>query len=165
MTGTAPNVQVTISPPLQGNYWSSGKTPQADWIDLTNPAIQPIVVFPVNGAGLEDLKIVQARDVYFVIVMKWCEGCWIKNVASIETPGVPTGEGCCGGRAQVGIIESMHNTIQDSYFYGTHSANTQSYGVEDDPAGFNLVQNNIFEQSSPPLSPARFLAASTPTTT
>ena len=131
VSGTGP-YQVTISPPIQGAYWSSGHTPGAYWSNLQGDA-----------EGLEDIKIIQAAGGWMVATLKHCKGCWLKNVSFVETYG--GSPGCCGGRAHVAIIESIHTTVRDSYFYGTHSANVQSYGVEDDPAGFSLVENNIFE--------------------
>jgi hypothetical protein len=46
----------------------------------------------------------------------------------------------------------MRITIRDSYLYGGQSAHSTSYGVEDFSTGDNLVENNIFQHVTAPLS-------------
>jgi hypothetical protein len=51
----------------------------------------------------------------------------------------------------VWLWASAHDTVQNSYFFGTQNAASQSYGVESWPGTDNLVINNIFQQVTTPI--------------
>lgn len=142
ISGTGP-YQVTIDPPVIHPDIVSGRTPAAWW--------------PTNwkkNIGLEDMRIntASASGTSTNITMWHCFYCWIKHVNDTEAIGVGVDQ-CCGGRAHVFIGEAAFNTVRDSYFYGTHSHGTRSYGVESDTGGFNLIENNIFEHIVTPIVP------------
>ena len=79
-----------------------------------------------NGVGVEMLN---------------CSGCWLKGVAGIAP-----------GRSDVFPVLSTYITVQDSYFFKTAGHTSVSYGVESDGTSAMLVQNNIFQQVTEPMS-------------
>ena len=130
-TGAGP-FTVTITPGLYGQKWSSSATPGAWWSSST-----------MQNAGLENLSInsnavgsATESGIYFNNAFN----CWVNNVKSVSP-----------NRNHVWLWQSAHNTIQNSYFFGTQSGAQQSYGVEFFIAGDNLVQNNIFQQVVAPI--------------
>ena len=68
-----------------------------------------------------------------------CVGCYAKGIASIHPK-----------RSHVQILQSIHCTVQDSYFYLTGSSASVNYGVETIPASDTLIQNNIFQAVQAP---------------
>lgn len=132
------STSLTISPGLYMANWSATKTPQAWWatspsqfigieniqFDSTNNGISPAPNQCSAGVGI---SIYNADNV------------WLKGV-----------EGVLTGRAQVQINWGAHNTIRDSYFYGTQNRNSCSYGVEVFSGSDNLVENNIFQAIASP---------------
>jgi hypothetical protein len=66
--------------------------------------------------------------------------CWVSGVTGLH-----------GGRAHVWFWQAAHDQVQNSYFYQTQDAQSQSYGVEEDLASDNLVANNIMQQVTAPL--------------
>jgi len=130
-TGTGP-FTLTITPGLYGVNWSSGKSPGA-WFPTT----------ALSNSGVENLTIDNETgmlDNGSTINFMNAFNCWVSGVTSIK-----------GGRAHVWITDGAHITVQNSYFYQTQDAQSQSYGIEEDVATDNLVVNNIMQQVTAPL--------------
>jgi hypothetical protein len=119
----------TISPGLYSPNWNSNQHPGAWWSDM------------IQYAGLEDLSIDHTNSGGVSgIGMENAFNNWVKGVRSMNS-----------NRNHVWLMGgSSHNTIQDSYFYGTQNAASQSYGVELYLASDNLVVNNIFQRVTSP---------------
>ena len=49
------------------------------------------------------------------------------------------------------MYQTVHTTVRDSYFYGTQSAATDSYGTDTFTGGDQLVENNIFQHIASPM--------------
>ncbi len=132
--GIGPYV-VGIFPGLYMPNWTSGKSPQAWWASN-----------PIANAGVEDLSLnLTAAEPNvgngFGIEIFNCNGCWVKGVRVIQP-----------GRSHVQIQLGYHVTVQDSYFFRTAGQTSTSYGVETAGAGDTLIQNNIFQQITEPIS-------------
>ena len=131
---------VGISPGLQMPNWngcnaSGGCAPQAWW-----------ATSPIQNMGIENLSMnfsasepSQGNGVGVEILN--CSGCWLKGVAGIAP-----------GRSDVFPVLSTYITVQDSYFFKTAGHTSVSYGVESDGTSAMLVQNNIFQQVTEPMS-------------
>jgi hypothetical protein len=123
---------LTISPGLYGTNWSSSHNPTAWW---------PLAM--MQYAGVENLTINNRTgmgDNGSTINLFNTTNSWVSGVSMLH-----------GGRASVWIMLGAHNTIQNSYFYQTQDAASQSYGIEEDLASDNLVVNNIMQQVTAPL--------------
>lgn len=123
---------VTITPGLYGTNWSSGKTPGA-WFpstEIVNAGVENLTINNQTGMGDngETINFMNAAN------------CWASGIASQF-----------GGRAHIWMVTAAHITVQNSYFYQTQDAQSQSYGVEEDLSSDNLVVNNIFQQVTAPL--------------
>lgn len=117
---------VTITPPIYANNWRSSQTPGAWWPSNT-----------VAGVGIEDLTVdhtLSGSTVQAGIYFYSCTGCWIRNIKSIK-----------GNRNHVWLYQSTRAVVRDSYFFGTQSAASQSYGVEQFLSTDSLIENNIFD--------------------
>ena len=95
----------------------------------------------ISGAGVEDLSLDHSAasgrsGIYFIFAVN----SWVKNVRSFWS-----------NRNHVWLYESAHNTVRDSYFYGTQNAASQSYGIEEFMASDNLIENNILHHIATPL--------------
>lgn len=131
---------VTVTPGLYMPNWRTGQTPQAWW------AGGP----PISGSGIEDLKIDMTAfgptcastpsNVRGGVTFYNAYGNWVKHVFIRQA---------C--RATVIFFQSAHNTVQDSYFYDSHSHVQQSYGFEWSIGHDNLVLNNIMHKISAPF--------------
>lgn len=123
---------VTISPGLYSLKWNASQNPGAWW-----PASD------MQNVGIEDLSIdstAVGRNTYSAIMFANAFNCWVNNVRSISPK-----------RNHVWLTQAAHITIQNSYFFGTQNAASQSYGVESFVASDNLVINNIFQQVTSPI--------------
>lgn len=126
---------VGITPGLYMPNWASGKNPQAWW-----------ATSPVSNMGVENLSIdVTAAEgtvgMGFGIEIFNCSGCWVRGIRSISP-----------GRSHVQAQVSTNITVQDSYFFRTAGQTSTSYGVESAGASAMLIQNNIFQQITEPMS-------------
>ncbi len=116
---------VTISPGLYMPNWSPSKSPGAWW--ATTQAV---------GDGIENLSIdasaagksTQEGNIMFLNA----NNSWVKNIRSINS-----------ARSHVVFDLASHSTVRDSYFFGTQSAASVSYGIEGYGSGQNLVENNV----------------------
>jgi len=122
----------TITPGLYARNWASGSTPGAWW---------PLNL--IQNAGIEDMSLDYTgsrTSVESGAYFNNAANCWVKGIRSIKP-----------NRNHVWLWESAHITVQDSYFFGTQNAASQSYGVESFISSDNLVVNNIFEQVTAPI--------------
>ena len=130
-TGAGP-FSVTITPGLYGPKWNSSKSPGAWWSsnNMQHSGVENLSIDSTGvGTGTESA-------IYFNNAFN----CWVSNVRSISP-----------NRNHVWFWRSAHNTVQNSYFFGTQNAASQSYGVESFIASDNLVVNNIFQQVTAPI--------------
>jgi hypothetical protein len=122
---------VTISSPLYMSNWRASQSPRAWWM------------VPVTGDGIEDMTIDNSNSPSSIaagVMFYDCYQCWLKNVKSLN-----------GNRDHVWIYQSAHVVVRDSYFYGTHNAAQESYGVETFISGDSLIENNILEAVAAPF--------------
>jgi hypothetical protein len=125
--------QVSISPAIRMPNWRSSQSPGVFW-----RSDAPVV----KGNGVEDLSLdVTGASGRNGIVMMHVSDSWVRGVRVLNPD-----------RNHVWLYQSMRITIRDNYFYGGQSAHSTSYGVEDFSTGDNLVQNNIFQHVTAPLS-------------
>ena len=118
---------VTIGDPLKHPNWASGQTPRV-WIT------QPIVY-----VGVEDMAIDDSSNGVNDIIQFWnADNWWVSGVRLTNW-----------GRWAVEAYQTMHGTLQNSYFY--HSTGSDSYGFRCEICGENLVQNNIMTQVFAPV--------------
>jgi hypothetical protein len=128
ISGHGPYV-VGISPGLYMPNWLASKTPQAWWPTQ-----------PVFGDGVEDLSIdATAASPLTNIGILNCVGCYANGITSIHPK-----------RSHVQIWQSIHCTVQNSYFYLTGESPSVHYGVETIPSSDSLIQNNIFQAVQAP---------------
>lgn len=126
---------VTISPGLYMPNWSGTKSPQAWWSNSQ----------PVTGVGIENLTldnsatVEQSSDTAGIWFYNGY-GNWVKNVRDINSP-----------HEHVMLYQSAHNTIRDSYFYGSFHAASASYGVDTYNGADNLIENNVFQHVASPM--------------
>jgi hypothetical protein len=130
-TGAGP-FNVTITPGIYSKKWASSYSPGA-WWSANN----------MQNAGIENLSIdstaigtARESGIYFNNAFN----CWVSNVRSIKP-----------NRNHVWLWQSAHNTIQNSYFFGTQGGESQSYGVESYISSDNLILNNVFQQVTAPI--------------
>jgi hypothetical protein len=123
---------VTITPGLHMPNWRSSQSPQAFWGNSSSM---------ISSAGVEDLSMDHsATDGKSGVYVIFAIDSWVKNVRSLKS-----------NRNHVWLYLSAHNTVRDSYFYGTQNAASQSYGIEEYMASDNLIENNILHHIATPL--------------
>jgi hypothetical protein len=123
VTGISGN-NVTIDRPVAMPNYRSSQSPGA-WAGYK----------PVEGVGVEDLRINNQQSGANGIVFLTAYGSWVRNVTSTY-----------GGRAHVWVWLGKNITVRDSYFYEGNSHASQSYGVELFQASDVLVENNIVDR-------------------
>jgi hypothetical protein len=122
--------RVTISPGLYMANWRHSQQPQAWWWGDT-----------AVGNGVEDLTLDHsASSETSGVGFQNAYECWIRNVRSLNAR-----------RNHVWLNQAARIEVRDSYFYGTKTAATQSYGVESFTTSDDLVVNNIFERVTTPI--------------
>lgn len=125
---------VTISPGVYFTNIRSSQSPGAWWFTT------------LQNAGVENLSIDGSTmssgspSDYGNIGFYQCYQCWIKNVRSMNA-----------GRHHVEAYQSFQDVIRDSYFYGAEGGGSQSYGIELEETSGNLIENNIFQQTTAPI--------------
>jgi hypothetical protein len=127
------NVAVTIDRGLDMPNWRSSQSPQAWW--ATNP---------VSGVGIEDLSVDNTASEVAVgegISFFNATNSWVRGVRDIKSH-----------RAHVGVEYSAHITVRDSYFFLTQNSIDQSYGIDCFASSDNLIENNIYQAVSGPLT-------------
>lgn len=121
---------IGISPGLYAPNWSAAKTPGAWWSGA----------LPVTGAGIENLTLDHRKTATLGggVLFVNTTNSWVKNIRSLNT----------SVHKHVWLFQSVHNTVRDSYFYGSNGG-SESYGVDDSGSGSdNLIENNIFQHVS-----------------
>jgi hypothetical protein len=121
ISGSGPYT-VGITPAVRMPNWASGSAPQAWW-----------PTSPIFNDGIENLSMDHTNSgagggVGFFN----CSGCWVKGVRSIDPV-----------RSHVQMWQSVHGTVQDSYFFECQNPTSTSYTIETIPAADSLIQNNI----------------------
>jgi hypothetical protein len=116
--------KVTITPGLYADNWSGAKAPGAWW------ATKPVFYDGVENLSLDHTYSIIADG----IEIANCYGCWVSGVRSLDS-----------AKAHVELQESAHVTVQNSYFYLTQHAASQSYGVETLNDADVLIVNNIMQ--------------------
>jgi hypothetical protein len=119
---------IGITPGLYAPNWASGQSPGAWWSGS----------LPVSGDGIENLSMNHSSvGGGSGVQMVNAANCWIKGVRSLNSSS--------GVSAHVFFYQASHNTVRDSYFYGSNPS-SEGYGVD---SGYgssdNLVENNIFQ--------------------
>lgn len=119
----------TISPGLYGINWSGGQNPGVWW-----------PVGQITNSGIENLSLDHTNSgSEFGIMMTNAFNCWVSGIRSISAP-----------RDHVDWWQAAHNTVQNSYFFATKNATTQSYGIEHFISSDDLAVNNVFQQVTAP---------------
>jgi hypothetical protein len=123
---------IQTSPGLYGQAWRASQSPGA-WWSASN----------MQNAGVEDLSIdstAVGESTESAVFFNNAFNCWASNIRSISP-----------NRNHVWFWQSAHDTVQNSYFFGTQNAMSQSYGVESFISSDNLVVNNVFQQVTAPI--------------
>jgi hypothetical protein len=130
ISGTGPYT-VTLEDPIYMPNWRSSQKPGAWWSSYP----------PISGNGIENLSLNHSASSAAIGILFFnAYGNWVKGVRDLQSD-----------RSHVDFYQSVHNTIRDSYFYGTKNAASESYGVEHFQASSNLVENNIFQHIVAPM--------------
>jgi len=132
ISGSGPYT-VRITPGLYAPNWNAGQSPGAYWAN--GP--------PITGVGIENLSLDNTGDTTLqgAITFFNAYGCWVKNIRSLNP-----------SNKHFVAYQSNHNTVRDSYFYGTQRAASESYGTDNGySAGDNLFENNIFQHVASPM--------------
>lgn len=119
---------ITFTQGLYADSWSSGHAPGAWW-----------ATYPVSGVGIEDLSLDNTLGSRGVVLFNAID-CWVSGVRSLNSD-----------RSHVEIQHSARVTVQNSYFYLTQNAVSQSYGIAPYGSTDVLVQNNIFQYIATPV--------------
>jgi len=126
---------VTISPGLYMPNWNGedhngNRSPGAWWGNSV-----------VTWDGIENLSIDHTGSNATSGIMFFnAFNCWVKGVRDIDSD-----------RNHVWLQISAHNTVRDSYFYGTKNAASESYGIETYMSSDNLIENNVFQHVASPM--------------
>jgi hypothetical protein len=122
---------VGITPGIYMPNVRAGQSPGA-WWDSN---------LPITGVGIEDISLDHsASSIAAGTFLYNVYGCWLKNVRDVQS-----------NHKHVWFYQSVHNTVRDSYFYGTQNASSESYGTEVYVGSDNLVENNIFQHVAVPM--------------
>lgn len=123
---------VTIWPPLAAPFWSGSLSPQAFWVGrsawISRFGIEAMTIDGTSSAGGSNMRFETALD------------CWVKDVKSMNP-----------ANTHVTSWGGFRFTVRHSYFYGTQSASTMSYGVAPLYAGSWLIEDNILEKIVSPV--------------
>jgi hypothetical protein len=129
ITGSGPYT-VTISPGLRNPNWAGISTPEAWWGSKT-----------ITTSGVENLLVDTSVDHSESFVLDTGYKLWLSGVASNYS-----------NNYHVKNYITSHNQIQNSYFYWTVNAGTQSYGIGGGNSGDLLLVNNIIQGVTDPLN-------------
>jgi hypothetical protein len=121
---------VTISPGLYMPTWRASQQPQVWWWGET----------ALNN-GIEDLTLdhTSSNETAGIGFQNAYNG-WVRNVKSFSPR-----------RNHVWLNQAARIEVRDSYFHGTKTAASQSYGVESFTSSDDLVVNNIFQRVTTPI--------------
>ncbi len=124
---------VTISPGLYMPNWRSSQSPGVSWASGSP-----------SGVGIENLSLDHTNGATGHaggIVFLYVYNCWVKGIRSVNPD-----------RSHVWLYQTARSVVRDSYFYGTQNAASQSYGIESFSTSDNLVENNIFQHVTGPVT-------------
>ena len=124
---------VGISPGIRMPNISSGKSPEAWWLNG----------LPVQNDGVENLSMDHTGTSPAIAAGTFMfngYNNWLKNVRDLNSH-----------HKHVWLYQSTHITIRDSYFYGSAQAASESYGIDTYNGADNLVENNIFQHIAVPM--------------
>jgi len=131
ISGGACPCAIGISPGVYMPNWRASQNPGAWWSSS----------LPITFSGLEDLALDHSNsDADGGVFIFNGYGIWVKNVRSLNAH-----------QKHVWMYQSVHTTVRDSYFYGTQSAASDSYGTDTFTGGDQLIENNIFEHIASPM--------------
>jgi hypothetical protein len=122
--------RVTISPGLYMSNWRASQQPQVWWWGDT------AVLDGLEDLTLDHSESSETAGVGFQNAYK----CWVRNVKSLNA-----------NRNHVWLNQAGRIEVRDSYFHGTKTTASQSYGVEAFTTSDDLVLNNIFERVTSPI--------------
>ena len=125
--------RVTISPGLYMPNWRVSQQPQAWWwgdssVTAEMSGVEDLTLDHTDSTGTSGIAFHNAYN------------CWVKNVQSVNA-----------NRNHVWFYQAARIEVRDSYFYGTKSAASMTYGVESFMTSDALAVNNIFQHVSVPL--------------
>jgi hypothetical protein len=123
---------ITLDTPVYATNWRSSRAPGVYWFTQSATAFR-------HDVGIESMTIDGTNDGGNTsgghINIGHCYNCWVRNIRSIA-----------GSRNHIWFQSgSWHDTVRDSYFYGTKRGSSLSYGIETfDATGDLLLENNMF---------------------
>lgn len=122
---------VTISPGVYFTNIRSGQNPGAWWPGF------------VQNDGIENMTLDSTAIAGGggALAMFSCYQCWAKNIRFID-----------GARNDVLFYQSMQPVVRDSYFFGAQSSAATSYTIELDSTSGFLIENNITQQVTAPMT-------------
>jgi hypothetical protein len=125
--------QVTITPPIRMPNWRASQSPEVFWNAgaalISGNGVEDLTVDVSNAAGQNGVVFIHVSD------------CWAKGVRTINP-----------ARSHYLFSQAMRITVRDSYLYGGQSAHSTSYGIEDFSTGDNLIENNILQHVTSPMT-------------
>ena len=126
---------VTISSPIYMPNWRSSQSPQAWTLGVVGQTVGTMI-------GVEGVSVDTSNDSSPASNIEFgnCYECWAKNVRSLNA-----------NRNHVWLYQAARVQIQNSYFYGTKNAASESYGVESFMTSDDLILNNIFQHITAPM--------------
>lgn len=128
---------ITLDAPVYANQYRASQNPGVFW--FTQSALP-------HDIGIESITLNATLDTGNIgggtINSSYCYNCWIRGVRMID-----------GSRNHIwNTTGAFHNTIRDSYFYGTKRGASQSYGIETYNLTSDLLwENNLFVNTSTPV--------------
>src|SRR5208282_4293835 len=125
---------VSISPALIADYFTSTKSPQVFWWGKS-----------IQNAGIENLSIDTGSNSFYTNVSFFeAANCWETGIASHET----------AARNHVNLQHALQVTIANDYFQGSCVggcfAAATGYQIETFEASSNVLQNNILDGGQAP---------------
>ena len=136
-------VYITSVSSLGGGAYTVGISPGVEFTNIRSGQT-PSVWFPgtVKNDGVENLTLDgTAVSVDGNLMMVGCYECWAKGATFLN-----------GDRSSVWLMQSARDVIRDSYFYGAQSHVTTSYNIEGDNSSDALIENNIMQQVTQPVT-------------
>ncbi len=133
-SGTGPYV-IQISDPFFHTNFRSSQTPGVFWSMYGTAS--------TGNVGIESVTLDYSLNTSnnTGIGIQWCNGCWVKNIRSIEG----------GTTNHVYLVSSLHSVIRDSYFFGAQHGGSSSYAIELANVSASLIENNIIQQTTGPI--------------
>jgi chitodextrinase len=130
ISGSGPYT-VTISPAIRTSNWSAVQAPQAWWgtTVISNSGVEDLLVDMTGAGGVRG------------ITMMMSNGTWAKGVAVDDA-----------NYDHVFNFLSINNEVRDSYFFKSYNTAQQSYGIGCSVSANALIENNVFEQVTDPIS-------------